>query len=31
MLVNTQEVRNAIETDAIVPCFQPIVDSGRCA
>ncbi|HKR28688.1 MAG TPA: EAL domain-containing protein [Acidobacteriaceae bacterium] len=26
MLVNTQEVRNAIETDAIVPCFQPVVD-----
>lgn len=26
MLVNTQEVRHAIETDAIVPCFQPVVD-----
>ena len=26
MLVNTQEVRHAIESDAIVPCFQPVVD-----
>lgn len=26
MLVNTQEVRNAIEADAIVPCFQPVID-----
>ncbi|HLJ77842.1 MAG TPA: EAL domain-containing protein [Acidobacteriaceae bacterium] len=26
MLVNTREVRHAIESDAIVPCFQPLVD-----
>lgn len=26
MLVNTREVRHAIESDAIVPCFQPVVD-----
>lgn len=26
MLVNLAEVRHAVESDAIVPCFQPIVD-----
>jgi EAL domain-containing protein (putative c-di-GMP-specific phosphodiesterase class I) len=26
MLVNTAEVRHAIESDAIEPCFQPVVD-----
>jgi EAL domain-containing protein (putative c-di-GMP-specific phosphodiesterase class I) len=26
MLVNPAEVRHAIETDAIEPCFQPVVD-----
>jgi EAL domain-containing protein (putative c-di-GMP-specific phosphodiesterase class I) len=26
MVVNKQEVRHAIESDAIVPCFQPVID-----
>ena len=26
MLVNLAEVRHAVESDAIVPCFQPVVD-----
>lgn len=26
MLVSSQQVRHAIESDAIVPCFQPVVD-----
>ena len=26
MLVNLSDVRGALESDAVIPCFQPIVE-----